>query len=98
MYRQTEYKKTGQQKAFYWIDNDELVVCESNADSSFKSHADLFIWIRKGMYICTDRIGFAKTSLINDHWSGMKQGIDGYPNQKSGGYLISGSDTEWFKA
>ena len=49
------------------------------------------------MYISTDEAGLAKTSLTNDHWSGMTQGTDKYPKQKNGYYFISGSDTEWLK-
>ena len=53
--------------------------------------------MRFGLYVSQDIEGFARTCVDFDHWSGLMQGIDGYPKVKLDQYLISGSPKTWFR-
>ena len=55
-FESTDYdlKKTGTQLAFYWIDNDQLVTCQSTDNPIYKSNDHRLITIR-GMEIMNKR-------------------------------------------
>jgi hypothetical protein len=93
----TNCKVTNEHLCFYWIDK-ELVTC-SKSDYPYFSSNDLHLLYLNGLGLYNKRKNCDFALLDEEHWSGMKVGIDGYPVEFNRGlYCIAGGDDSQFRA
>ena len=77
---------------FYWINDDQkLVVCNNSNYPGYFSNDRFLIGVEGEMCIANNRKFEDNAYLYTCYWTGVKQGIDGYPTKdKHVSYFIAG--------